>query len=106
CLGADKHLPTMLAAVKKRFDKAGSVRDAYELLSRWNHRSTTSSVEMTLFTLWVDRLDQDKIEQEDAIADAFEDVIETLEKDFGTWRVTWGEINRLQRYDESSDGSF
>jgi penicillin amidase len=109
-MGADKHLSAMLEAVKKRIAGPGyagsSLRDAYDVLARWNHRSTTSSVEMTLFTLWVDRLEQGRIKDEGAIADALADVIKTLEKDFGTWRVAWGEINRLQRYDEAADGSF
>jgi acyl-homoserine-lactone acylase len=111
-LGADKFLSTMLAAVKTRLDAVGvadpRLRDAYQLLSQWDHRSTTGSVEMTLVTLWVDRLNEAKVEKADAIgiADALVDAIKTLEKDFGTWRVGWGEINRLQRYDEAADESF
>ena len=37
---------------------------------------------------------------------ALADVLKTLERDFGTWRVAWGEINRLQRRDESKEESF
>jgi acyl-homoserine-lactone acylase len=32
--------------------------------------------------------------------------LKKLESDFGTWRVAWGEINRLQRLDESKEESF
>jgi len=37
---------------------------------------------------------------------AFTEVINSLERDFGTWRVAWGELNRLQRLDESKDEDF
>ncbi len=36
----------------------------------------------------------------------FKEVLDTLERDFGTWRVSWGEINRLQRLDESKGEKF
>jgi acyl-homoserine lactone acylase PvdQ len=29
-----------------------------------------------------------------------------LERDFGNWRVAWGDLNRLQRVDESKDEKF
>jgi acyl-homoserine-lactone acylase len=32
--------------------------------------------------------------------------LKTLERDFATWRVAWGDINRLQRLDESKEESF
>lgn len=107
-LGSEKHLPRLLGALKKRLDTSDdkNLRDAFEMLSRWDRRSTTSSIEMTLFALWIDRLEENKVEDEAAIVPALREVMKTLETDFGTWRVAWGEINRLQRYDESSDGSF
>ena len=37
---------------------------------------------------------------------ALGEALDTLEKDFGTWRVKWGDLNRLQRYDESKSESF
>ena len=63
---------------------------------------------MTLFTLWVDRLGQANVKPTDeaAVVSEFAKVLEALEKDFGTWQVGWGEISRLQRYDEATDGSF
>ena len=33
-------------------------------------------------------------------------VADTLERDFGTWKVAWGDVNRLQRRDESKDEEF
>ena len=109
-LGADKHLPILLSAVKKRLDAKPDkdLSEAYEILSRWDHRSTTTSIAMTLFVLTADAVQQGGISPRDdtSIADAFVKVIRALEKDFGTWRVAWGDINRLQRYDESTGESF
>jgi acyl-homoserine-lactone acylase len=108
-LGADKHLPALLAAVKKRLDAGSSgsnVQEAFAVLSAWDRRSTTDSVAMTLFALTVDAAAQGNNRDDMAIADAFVNVLTTLEKDFATWRVAWGEISRLQRYDEASGDSF
>ena len=110
-LGADKHLPSMLAALKKRIDEPNdqetqNLRAAYDELSKWNHRSATESVAMTLFSFWRDRIEDDKLTDDKSQAAALAAVLKTLERDFGTWRVAWGEINRLQRRDESKGESF
>lgn len=109
-LGAEKELPSMLASVRKRLDapgdNSGDLRAAYDALSAWNRRSATDSVAMTLFTLWRDKIDEKRASDDSAKVEALSEVLKTLSADFGTWRVAWGEINRLQRYDESSDDSF
>lgn len=108
-LGAEKNLPKLLAALRRRVDAdrgRPNLREAYDLLSRWDRRSAPDSVAMTLFTLWMDRLDQLKTVDDAATVDALANVLATVEKDFGTWRVGWGEISRLQRYDEAADGAF
>jgi acyl-homoserine-lactone acylase len=58
---------------------------------------------MTIFSLWHDRVSRD--EKEDQLT-ALAEVINTLQSDFGTWKVAWGELNRLQRLDESKDVDF
>jgi acyl-homoserine-lactone acylase len=55
---------------------------------------------MTLFALWFERLASlraKKVEDEFLKVRALEEVIGDLNRDFGTWQVAWGEINRLQR---------
>jgi acyl-homoserine lactone acylase PvdQ len=107
-LGADKHLPKLLGVLKKRLDTSDDkdLREAFKVLSDWDRRSAVDSVAMTLFTLWIDRLNEKRIEDGAIAAKEFDAVIEKLKNEFGTWRVGWGEISRLQRYDESSDESF
>jgi penicillin amidase len=113
-MAADKYLPSMLVALKKRLDESSkeidketqNLRAAYEELSRWNRRSTTESVAMTLFFFWGGRIEENKANDDKARATALAEVLKKLESDFGTWRIAWGEINRLQRLDESKEESF
>ena len=100
-MNADKRLPGLIAALKQREDPQS--REVYDELVRWNHRSTNDSIAMTLFSLWHDRVSRD--EKEDQLA-ALNEVINQLQRDFGTWKVAWGEISRLQRIDESKDEDF
>jgi penicillin amidase len=98
-MNAGKRLPALLAAIKEE----SRLREVYDELVRWDRRSANDSVAMTLFSLWHDRVSRD--EKLDQVA-ALDDVIKTLELDFGTWKVAWGELNRLQRRDESTNEDF
>src|SRR6185436_10580797 len=101
-MNADRRLPALLAALKQHLETQptadSKLREVQEELARWNHRSATDSIAMTIFSLWHDRVSRE--EKQDPIA-ALTVVIEMLQRDFGTWKVTWGELNRLQRRDES-----
>jgi acyl-homoserine lactone acylase PvdQ len=108
-LGAEgKVLQDLLLALKTRLNTAGSdsdtrLRQAYEELLRWDHRSSKESVAMTIFSLYHERQLRDQ--KQSAIA-RLNDVLDTLQRNFGTWKVAWGEINRLQRVDESKGEDF
>jgi acyl-homoserine-lactone acylase len=58
---------------------------------------------MTVFSLWHDRVSRDENLN---VFTALTQTLETLQKDFGTWKVKWGDLNRLQRLDESRDEDF
>lgn len=108
---ANKRLPGLLTALKQRLDnfpQTGSgeekrLRELYDELSRWNHRSANDSVAMTIFSLWHERISRD---QNLNVFTALTEVLNALQRDFGTWKVAWGELNRLQRLDESRDEEF
>ncbi|HEX8734368.1 MAG TPA: penicillin acylase family protein [Pyrinomonadaceae bacterium] len=112
-LDAEKNLSAMLAALKKRIGETGktgdeetrNLRAAYEELSRWNRQSTVDSVAMTLYFLWRDEMGGKTLDEKAQVT-LLAKILKDLERDFGTWRVAWGEINRLQRLDESKDESF
>ena len=70
------------------------------LLKEWNATSATDSVAMTLFALTFDRvmaMDRQRDVGNSQRIRGLEATLQELEKAFGTWRVAWGEINRLQR---------
>jgi acyl-homoserine lactone acylase PvdQ len=108
-MSVGRRLPGLLLALKQRLDnfpaspERSRMSEVYEELSRWNHHSTGDSVAMTIFSLWHERISRD---QNLNVMTALTDVLNQLQRDFGTWKVKWGEINRLQRRDESSDEEF
>jgi len=95
-LAADSLLPGWLAALRT---DAGTPRraEAIRVLAAWDHRSDTASVAMTLFERLADRVGP----RPDlaTIGYALDAALAELERDFGTWRVEWGKLNRLQRWD-------
>jgi len=60
---------------------------------------------MTLFSLWFWKSDRDPKAKQDPIG-TLEQILSDLEKDFGTWEVPWGEINRLQRAQSGGEEPF
>jgi acyl-homoserine lactone acylase PvdQ len=115
---AGKLLPRLLAALKQYLDTQSgsknpstsvlaaapsSLGDAYNELAHWNGRTANDSIATTLFSLWHERISRnDKL---DPVA-ALTEVLQSLQHNFGTWRVAWGELNRLQRIDESKGEQF
>jgi penicillin amidase len=113
-INAGKRLPGLLAALKEylshsRPTEDSQLREVYDELVRWNQRSANNSIAMTIFSLWHDRMlrdgNPDVIAADKQLA-ALTDVINELQRDFGTWKVAWGELTRLQRIDESKDEQF
>ncbi|MFY9555105.1 MAG: penicillin acylase family protein [Blastocatellia bacterium] len=103
-LESETYIPELSAEIEKLKTKdaarAAKLADAILELKSWNHISTTESKAMTLFALWFERMATfraKKVEDEWLKTRALEEVISDLNRDFGTWRVAWGEINRLQR---------
>ena len=104
-MSAGNRLPGLLAALKNGDPK---LREIHDELARWDRRSTNDSVAMTLFSLWHDRVSRDRTASPTAEKQlaAMADVVIGLVRDFGTWKVAWGELSRLQRPDESKEEEF
>ncbi|HEU4833950.1 MAG TPA: penicillin acylase family protein, partial [Pyrinomonadaceae bacterium] len=103
---AEKHLPELLAAIKGSIETAvdsARYREVYKELFQWDKQSEEDSMAMTVFSLWHERWSRD--EKRNTLA-ALNNALETLQRDFGTWRVPWGEFSRLQRIDESQGEEF
>src|SRR5215813_1083003 len=107
---ADELLPQFVIELKAVANSGGErLLEVYKLLSTWDHQSRTDSVAMTIFSGWRDRISS--MERSGAVTPsgrvkALNEVLDALEQRFGTWRVAWGEVNRLQRIDESKAEEF
>lgn len=100
--------------------RAERLRPAIEELKAWKQISTIDSVAMTLFAGYHVRLygsyrwrpqsyffaaNSQPVKAGDRVK-ALEEVLAALEKNWGTWRVAWGERTRLQRPDAAGDAPF
>lgn len=76
------------------------INEAVTELSDWDKRGATNSIATTLFVHWYEKMDSTEDTSDTASCrriDKLAEVIEELKKNYGTWRVAWGDINRLQR---------
>ena len=101
---ADTLLPRLFAAFDQSRDTALRVRvgPAVAELERWDRVSTTSSIATTVFYAWTSLLTGEGrpplplATHLSLLATA----LDSLEGRWGTWRLPWGEVARLQRIDE------
>lgn len=80
--------------------RAAKTAEMIDELKKWNGVSTVDSVPMTVFTLWFytkTRAAQMVANNPYPQVTLLEMVTADLAKKWGTWRVAWGEINRIQR---------
>jgi acyl-homoserine-lactone acylase len=97
--------------------RAEKLKGPINELKSWNAVSTTSSIPMTLFATWYGKAYRvtgpassrpftvNLADEKDPWSKirALEETIDELNKNFGTWKVAWGEVNRLQR---TASGGF
>jgi len=102
---------TELSDLAKAWEKAPSPKaaEAYAELENWDHVSRTTSVPMTLFMLWHEKQYGTAVihaEKKQDPVQSLEQVIDDLNGTFGTWRVAWGEVNRLERRQSGGEEPF
>jgi acyl-homoserine-lactone acylase len=103
-LEAERHLPGLLKEWEELLSKeparAAKLKEPVELLKAWDFESAVDSIAMLLFAETYDRA-MKMVAKRDVKnyprVRALEAAVADLEKTHGTWRVAWGEINRLQR---------
>ncbi|MGH7719485.1 MAG: penicillin acylase family protein, partial [Gemmatimonadaceae bacterium] len=110
---ADSLLPPLLEAVARARTTASDsasrrVREAADSLRRWDHRASTSSVATTIYSRWRERIQAERERGTLAAEGAtmLSAVLDDLVRQFGTWRVPWGEVTRHQRPDERAAEPF
>jgi acyl-homoserine-lactone acylase len=102
---------TELSELAKAWDKTPSSKasEAYADLENWDHVSRTNSVPMTLFMLWHEKQYGTAVVRPKAKQDpvqSLEQVMDDLTSTFGTWRVPWGDLNRLERRQSGGEEPF
>jgi len=92
------------------------------MLSRWDKRWSVASVPNTLANFWGDEIARTTFSKKwddhdnqfrhferlsaDEKLDAMVRALDRLQRDFGGWRVPWGEVNRFQRISSAIDSPF
>ena len=110
CIDAETKIPALAAEWEKVKvadpARAAKTADAVVALRAWNGVATHDSAAMTVFTLWAytrttpQTRESVKNDPHPDVA-VLEQVVDDLSKKWGTWKVAWGEINRLQRVHSS-----
>lgn len=86
--------------------KAEELKPMVMELTAWDQTARLDSTATTLFILALERANADRSEPKFRMLNALEKTVADLETKFGTWRVQWGEINRLQRVHTGGDEAF
>ncbi len=110
---AEVYIPQLAADIEKLkktdLSRAEKLAPALAALQSWDHVSSVESKPMTLFALWFERqsrLSAAGDKDEWLRVRVFEEVLQDLVRDFGSWQVAWGEVNRLQRAQSGGDEAF
>ncbi len=110
----EKLIPGLIKAYNSYDDKNPKLREAIEILEKWDFKTSKESIAMTLAhyygTLYgrygkrPGRMSDMELMTYFGTASPmgertriFEQVIDQLTADFGTWKIPWGDVNRYQR---------
>ncbi len=109
---AEAQIPPLVAEWEKLKSadpsRAEKIAEAVAALKSWNGVSAVDSVPMTVFTLWFytslqpQAQSMTKNNPYPKVA-VLEYVLGDIAKSWGTWKVAWGEINRIQRVHTSGN---
>src|SRR5262249_21579877 len=109
---AETQIPPLVAEWEKLKTqdaaRAEKTAEAVAALKSWNGVSAIDSVPMTVFTLWfytslqpqAQTMTKDNPYPKIAV---LEYVLGDITRSWGTWKVAWGEINRIQRVHSSGN---
>ena len=111
----------LIPALVKRFDQSGkpdSLSEVISILKNWNYYSSDTSIATTIAIEWAQKLnraiqrvyidegepDQVQLTRKfaatagnEALLQPLKETIDELKRKFGTWKISWGSINRFQR---------
>ncbi|HEV8511805.1 MAG TPA: penicillin acylase family protein, partial [Cyclobacteriaceae bacterium] len=126
--GFEKLLPSFITAyeqISSTNDSLQYLKEPIQLLKNWDLRWSETSVPTTLAIYWAQKLRQNvssqipsgldqlsviKFLQEKTSSNekvkALKETVADLQRDFGNWKIGWGEVNRFQRLTAKIDASF
>ncbi|KAA2219624.1 acylase [Maribacter flavus] len=105
-------IPGLVKAYNSQDDKNPKLQEPIEILEEWDYKTSKESVAMTLAHYYGTAMgqranypqglsDMERMiyfgEHTDEGLRIFEEVVDQLISDFGTWKMPWGEVNRYQR---------
>ncbi|REJ76877.1 MAG: acylase [Acidobacteria bacterium] len=121
----ERLVPAVVDAWRSSGGGAGPHRELAEPvaeLASWDHTVSVDSVAMSLAHFLgehlleatrrpdaphgVERIEELATAEPDLLVEGLAAAVARLERDFGSWRTPWGEINRLQRLDGAIDQRF
>jgi acyl-homoserine lactone acylase PvdQ len=114
--GFEKMIPGLIGAYDGLDENPENLREAIDVLRDWDLRVSVDSVAMTLAhfygialyekgSLNAELANASFVEKISALSEIaageqlaiFTETLEMLTRDFGTWNIRWGEVNRYQR---------
>ncbi|MBE9462832.1 penicillin acylase family protein [Dyadobacter subterraneus] len=127
---AARFIPNLIYSYTSSEKPMPELAGPIEVLKKWDFRTDTSSIATTLAVMWIEKvieMDVAKLEKPYTneerysvtngaavstdnltarqMTDALRDIVAELTKDFGTWKVAWGTVNRYQRNPEGELGT-
>jgi len=106
---AETQIPSLVAEWEKLkaqdAARAEKTAEAVAALKSWNGVSAIDSVPMTVFTFWFYTSQAQSMTKDNPYPKitVLEYVLGDIAKSWGTWKVAWGEINRIQRVHTSGN---
>ena len=119
---AARFIPDLIRAYTNITTDSSGLKGPIETLKNWNFRTDTGSVATTLAVMWIEKMIEQNVSRlqkpytneerysitngaavsirsmsEQQLVDSFKSVVSSLINDHGTWKVSWGSINRYQR---------
>lgn len=127
---AARFIPDLIRAYTNITTDTSGLHAPIETLKAWDFRTDTGSVATTLAIMWIEKIIEQNVlalrkphtnEErysitngaavststlpEQQLVDSFKTVVSALMKDHGTWKVSWGTVNRYQRNPRGQEAS-
>lgn len=97
---ADKQLPYLFKSWKKKPSRNKVLEEAIQELMNWNRRGAIDCIATMVFIAWMEeRGTRDPILR-------LEKALARIERNFGSWKVAWGDVNRIQRLDKLAGETY